>query len=109
LGRAPIRALRLGTADEPPTYVKQLTGWSRDGRWTSRFGVDYGAALSAIAVPVLPLAGAGDWMCTPADAQAFAARIPSAAPVRVVGRAHGDAIDPDHFQLFTRTELRPLW
>jgi hypothetical protein len=21
----------------------------------------------------------------------------------------GDALDPDHFELFTRSELRPLW
>jgi hypothetical protein len=30
------------------------------------------------------------------------------AKLRVVGRAHGDAIDPDHFQLFTRPELTRL-
>jgi len=29
--------------------------------------------------------------------------------MRVVGRGHGDAIDPGHFELFTRDELRPLW
>jgi alpha-beta hydrolase superfamily lysophospholipase len=108
-GKAPIRAIRAGTADEAATYVRQLTGWNSSGRWTSLRGVDYLAALATIATPVLPLVGAGDWMCTPEDAAGFARRIPTAAAVRVVGRRHGDALDPDHFQLFTRPELRPLW
>jgi pimeloyl-ACP methyl ester carboxylesterase len=109
LGRAPIRAVGAGTADEAAAYVAQLTGWSRAGRWTSLRGVDYLASLDRIAVPVLPIVGDGDWMCTPHDAIGFAARIPTAAPVRIVGRWHGDAIDPDHFELFTRAALRPLW
>ena len=109
LGRAPIRALRIGSSDEAATYVKQLTGWTRAARWTSLRGIDYGAKLETIQTPVIPFVGAGDWMCTPADARAFVQRIPNAAPVRVVGAQHGDALDPDHFGLFTRTELRPLW
>jgi len=47
-------------------------------------------------------------MCTPRDAQVFYGQIRGGAPLRVVGRAHGDRIDPDHFQLFTRPELRAL-
>ena len=109
VGRAPIRALRAGTADEAATYVRQLTGWTRAARWTSLRGVDYGANLARITTRVLPVVGAGDWMCTPADARAFADRIPTAAAVRVVGKQHGDGLDADHFTLFTRTELRPLW
>jgi predicted alpha/beta hydrolase len=109
LGRAPIRALRAGTADEAATYVRQLTGWTRTARWTSLRGADYRANLARIETPVLPFVGAGDWMCTPADARDFVARIPNAAPVRVVGTQHGDALDPDHFALFTRSELRPFW
>ena len=109
LGRAPIRALRIGNADEARTYVKQLTGWTRAARWTSLRGVDYLAAMRTIATRVLPICGAGDWMCTPVDARGFAAHLPDALPVRVVGKQHGDALDPDHFQLITRRELRPLW
>ena len=109
LGRAPIRALRLGTADEARTYVRQLTGWTRAGRWTSLRGLDYLAAAPSISTPVLPLVGAGDWMCTPRDAAELAGHLTHAARVRVVGTAHGDALDPDHFELFTRAELRPLW
>lgn len=108
LGRAPIRALRVGTADEAATYVRQLTGWTRAARWTSLGGVDYGAAAHAIDTPVLAFTGAGDWMCTPRDARAFVDRL-RAPPLRLVGKAHGDALDPDHFELFTRRELQPLW
>lgn len=109
LGRAPIRALRAGTADEARTYVAQLTGWASSGRWTSLRGADYTAAAHAIVTPVLPFAGAGDWMCTPRDATGFSGHLPNAPRVRIVGLAHGDALDPDHFELFTRPELRPLW
>ncbi len=109
LGHAPIRRLRVGTADEAATYVHQLTGWSASGRWTSLRGVDYTAAAEAVATPVVPLCGAGDWMCTPRDAAAFLGHLPQASPLRVVGTAHGDALDPDHFQLFTRAELAPMW
>jgi len=102
LGRAPIRALRLGTADESATYVRQLTGWARAGRWTSLAGVDYLRAIETIETPVLPIAGGADWMCTPRDAADFAGRIPGAAPLRVVDGA-------DHFQLFTRPAHRAHW
>lgn len=109
LGRAPIRALRVGTSDEAATYVRQLTGWTIAARWTSRGGIDYQTAAQSITTPVLPFVGAGDWMCTPSDAAGFAGHLECAAPLRVVGTMFGDAIDPDHFELFTRPELRPLW
>ena len=109
LGRAPIRALRVGTADEAATYVRQLTGWTLAARWTSLGGIDYQAAAPSITTPVLPFVGAGDWMCTPRDAAGFAGHFACSAPLRVVGTMFGDALDPDHFELFTRPELRPLW
>jgi alpha-beta hydrolase superfamily lysophospholipase len=109
VGRAPIRALRVGTADESATYVEQLTGWARSGRWTSLRNVDYAAALETIATPTHAFCSAGDWMCRPPDAEAICGRIPTCGRLRIVGRVHGDALDPDHFQLFTRDELAPLW
>ncbi len=107
-GKAPIKALRVGTADESATYIDQLTGWSKSGRWTSQRGIDYMVALEAIDIPCSAFAGAGDWMCRPPDAEAVAKRIRTCSPVRVVGREKGDVLDPDHFQLFTRPELREL-
>lgn len=107
-GRAPIKAMRAGTADESASYVRQLTDWSAQGRWTSLRGVDYLVALETIAAPAFAFTGAGDWMCRPSDAEAIARRIRTCAPLRVVGRRHGDPLDPDHFQLFTRPEVTAL-
>jgi len=109
LGFAPIRALRLGTDDENRAYVEQLAGWARTGRWTSRAGVDYQAALPAITVPAWAFVGAGDRLCRPADAEVLRAALPGAPPLRVVGTAAGDAFDPDHFTLFTDGRMKPLW
>jgi predicted alpha/beta hydrolase len=107
-GRAPIRALRAGTADESVSYVGQLTSWSMQGRWNSLRGVDYMVALETITAPTFAFAGAGDWMCKPSDAEAIARRIRTCGPLRIVGRKYGDRLDPDHFQLFTRPELTGL-
>jgi hypothetical protein len=113
LGRAPIRALRLGTEDEPRDYVEQLAGWGLTGRWTSRTGLDYLAAISHLdpRLPVWACTGAGDRLCLPTDARALLAALPRAPsrPLRIVGRASGDAIDPDHFALFKNPQLAPLW
>ncbi len=108
-GRAPIRALRAGTADEAATYVRQLTGWTLAARWTSLGGIDYQAAMHSITTPVLPFVGARDWMCTARDAAGFAGHLACAAPLRVVGTMFGDAMDPDHFEMFTKAEMKPLW
>ena len=105
LGRAPIRAVGAGNADESKTYVTQLTDWFRHKRWTSLRGLDYGDALAKISTPTFAVAGAGDWMCKPDDARAIAERIPSCEPLRIVGRAYGDPSDPDHFELFTDPAL----
>ena len=107
-GRAPIRALRAGTADESASYVDQLASWSANGRWMSLRGVDYLVALETITTPVFAFSGATDWMCRPPDAEVITRRIRSCGPLRVVGRKHGDPLDPDHFQLFTRPELTRL-
>ncbi len=112
-GFAPVRALRFGSEDEPASYVSQLVGWSRTGRWTSRDGVDYLAALRGVDVPAWGVIGAGDRLCGPDDAQVLLRRLRGvggdAVPLRVVGRAYGDAFDPDHFTLFTREEMAPVW
>jgi alpha-beta hydrolase superfamily lysophospholipase len=100
-GKAPIRALRIGSADESRLYVEQLTGWARSGRWTSLRGIDYLAALEAIDVPAVAFCGGADWMCRPDDAVRVAGRIRTCGQVRVVEKA-------DHFSLFTRPELRDL-
>lgn len=109
LGYAPTRRLRIGSDDEPREYVADLDRWVRSGRWTSRRGLDYRAGLAAIHCPTWAVAGVGDRLCRPHDAEALRAGLPGAGPLRQVGRAHGDALDPDHFELFTMRALRPLW
>ena len=109
LGFAPIRALRLGTDDEPRAYVAQLTGWARTGRWTSRTGVDYLVSIDRIETPTFAFVGAGDRLCRPDDAEVLRGRLPGAMPLRVVGEDHGDPADPDHFALFTDGRQTRLW
>lgn len=108
-GKMPIRALRIGTSDEAATYTAQLTGWVRTGRWTSRRGIDYLALLAKVDVASWAFVGAGDWMCRPRDADVLVRRLRGAPPLAIVGRATGYALDCDHFNLFTRRELVPLW
>jgi len=90
-GKAPVRALRAGNADEAKSYVEQLTGWSRARRWTSLYGIDYGAQLARIDVPAVAICGGADWMCRPDDARTIADRV--GAPLEVVPGA-------SHFSLF---------
>jgi pimeloyl-ACP methyl ester carboxylesterase len=108
LGFAPIRLLRAGTDDEPRGYVDDLTGWAASGRWTSRIGVDYLAAAESITAPCWAVTGAGDRLSSVEDARVIASSIPG-CDLRVVGRASGDGVDPDHFTLFSAETLAPLW
>jgi predicted alpha/beta hydrolase len=108
-GRVPVRRLRIGSDDESYPYMAQLATWVRTGRWTSRGGRDYRSALADLDVPVYAASGEGDWLCRPADAEALRAAIPGALPLRRVGVRFGDALDPDHFELFTRPQLEPFW
>ena len=109
LGRAPIRALGLGNNDEPRGYVSQLATWARTGLWRSRDGVDYLASLATIEVPTWAVCGAGDRLCSFQDAEVMRKRIRHSAPLRRVGVGFGDPLDCDHFTLFTREEMAPLW
>jgi alpha-beta hydrolase superfamily lysophospholipase len=108
-GFAPIRALRLGTDNEPRSYVEQIAGWAMGGRWTSRTGVDYMRSLAEIDAPALAVCGEGDRLCTPRDAAVLVDRLPRGRTLRRVGRAHGDPLDPDHFELLSRPELSQVW
>lgn len=109
LGYAPVRRLRAGTDDEPRQYVEQLAGWALRGRWLGADGTDYLANLASITTPVLAVTGDGDRLSYPRDAEALRERLPNALPLRCAGKLRGDAIDPDHFSLFTDARLEPLW
>lgn len=109
IGHAPVRRLGLGSDDEPAGYVAQLADWCRTGRWRGLDGFDFEAALENIDVDTWAVVGAGDRLCGPADASRFLERLPAGRPLRIVGRERGDALDPDHFTLFTRAQMTPVW
>ena len=68
-GYAPIRAFRIGSDDEPRSYVEQLTDCAFGDHWTSRDGsVDYAAQLASIRTPTLSLVAGHDALCTRRDA-----------------------------------------
>jgi predicted alpha/beta hydrolase len=107
-GRAPARALRFGTDDEPASYVRQHATWTR-GTWRSLAGVDYSAALPSLAVPTLALTADGDWMCTPRDVREFLAPLAPYALLECIGTLRGHPFNPNHFQLLTDPRLTPAW
>lgn len=108
-GVVPVRRLGLGSDDEAYPYMAQLARWARAGRWTSARGEDYLRAIEDLRTPALAVTGEGDRLCRPRDAEAMRARLPAAEPLRRVGVRFGDALDPDHFGLFTRPALAPVW
>src|SRR5262249_17948113 len=61
-GYLPVRRLRLGTADEPYPYLAQMGSWLAAGDWLSRDGTSYFRALPRLRVPILSVAGAGDFL-----------------------------------------------
>jgi len=110
-GRAPIRALRLGTDDEPAPYVAQLASWVRTGRFfTADRAANYDDTLRRIVCPVMVVVGAGDPLCRMREARDLAERLGSAdRRYRTVGRAQGFALDATHFTLFTSPKAWPVW
>jgi predicted alpha/beta hydrolase len=110
LGYLPVRRLRLGTADEPYAYLAQMGEWVHSKDWTDRSGRSYLAGLPAITAPILSIAGAGDrLMAVPECQQALVERTRGSVRHLVLGRAHGDELDPDHMGLVLDPRLRPRW
>lgn len=109
LGYAPIRRLRLGSDDESTGYVQQLHSWGVSTEWTSLEGVHYEDTLGTVSAPTFSVVGDADKLCRPRDAERFRRQLPNAQPLRIVGRRHGDPIDPDHFSLFTNRAMTGVW
>ncbi|MHB8872185.1 MAG: alpha/beta fold hydrolase [Myxococcaceae bacterium] len=110
-GRAPIRALRLGTDDEPAPYVAQLASWVRTGRFLTADGAaSYDDTLPLVKAPVMVVVGGGDPLCRLGEALELAARLGSTERrTLIVSRAHGFALDATHFTLFTSPRAAPAW
>ncbi len=94
LGYLPARRLRVGTNDEPASYLEELAGWVRDGRWP------WLDAASRIAAPTYVVVGDRDAYCRLADARLVADRLGGPVALRLVPGA-------DHFGFFRRQ--RALW
>ncbi len=114
LGHFPARLLRLGPEDEHAGIMEQWMRWNLGGRWVGEDGTDYFAACGRITVPVLALAGGGDWLIAPPAAcedlvNAFAS---TDATFLRCGRAEGFSEDFDHNRLLVsstaRAEVWPL-
>ena len=110
-GRAPIRALGVGTDDEQAVYTRQLSSFVRTGRFASAdLRIDYDAALGKIALPVLTIAGGGDLLCRPDEARDLSRRLTAATHEEiVVSRAAGYAFDATHFSLWTSARAHRVW
>jgi pimeloyl-ACP methyl ester carboxylesterase len=111
-GRAPARALRFGSCDEPLPYVEDLARFWKQARWESRDGsLDYLGAMKTIHVPVLSILGAGDTlMAHPVAARAWMeVHGPEHTQTWVVGRSEAVPFDPDHMGLVTDLRARPVW
>lgn len=108
-GYLPARRLRLGSDDEPASYMLDFLRWVTAGAWSSREGVDYLAAAGNIRSPALVVVGAADRRCQPEDARTIAGRLGGPRAWRPVGRAHGDATDADHMGFFRRGLASTLW
>jgi predicted alpha/beta hydrolase len=89
-GYAPIRAFRMGSDDEPRSYVEQLTDCAFGDHWTSRDGsVDYAAQLASIRTPTLSLVAGRDALCTRRDAQEIVDALAGEKELRVVDSIRG--------------------
>lgn len=109
-GYLPARDLRIGTADEPLTYLRQLGGWLGQSDWTAQSGHSYLADLPSVRVPLLSVAGAGDYLLAAPDCQLrFACHTRGPVTHITVSRRHGYACEPDHMSLVLDERLVPLW
>jgi predicted alpha/beta hydrolase len=91
LGRLPVRALHLGSDDEPASYLAEFAGWVKSRSWPPL------ARLHTFKAPTLVVVNRGDLYCTHADARVVSSRL--GGPVRTL-----DA-EGDHFGLFTTPNL----
>lgn len=109
-GRFPARALRLGSDDEPQTFVADLERFARTGRWASAEGVDYLGALSRLHIPVLSVVSEGDRLeCRPACGVRLATRLGASSDVLRVTCGDEDSRAPDHMGILTNGRARSTW
>lgn len=112
LGRFPARLLGLGPEDELPGVMAQWMTWNLQGEWLGEDGIDYGAALADVRVPVLAMSGAGDTVFAPPRAcRTLVEMIGSDdATYRLAGLGTGFSEDFDHPGIVVaRHARREVW
>ncbi len=65
VGRFPARLLALGPEDELGGVMAQWMTWNLEGHWVGDDGTDYQSLLARLELPILFLAGAGDYLEAP--------------------------------------------
>jgi predicted alpha/beta hydrolase len=106
-GRFPARALGIGPEDEHPGIMAQWMAWNVRGRWIGADGTDYLAHARRVTVPVLALAGAGDFIAPPAACRALLDELGGTdRTLQVCGRVHGFAENFTHDRMLVSTPAR---
>jgi oxygen-independent coproporphyrinogen-3 oxidase len=109
-GYLPVRDLRMGSADEPYAYLRQMGAWLGQHDWTARDGRSYLHALSAVRVPILSVASVGDRLLAVPTCQLRLAGQTQGPVTHInVGRAWGDPCEPDHMGLVLDSRMAPVW
>ncbi len=108
MGRFPARLIGIGPEDEHAGIMRQWMRWNLSGRWHGDDGTDYFANCARVAIPILALAGAGDWAIAPpslcedlVDATASGDRT-----FVTCGRAEGFGEDFNHNRVLVSTPAR---
>ena len=114
LGRFPARVLGIGPEDEHAGIMEQWMRWNLSGHWRGEDGTDYFANCARVTVPVLALAGGGDWMIAPPRLCRDLLDATSSRDSTFVdcGRSHGFAENFNHDRLLisgpAREQVWPL-
>lgn len=112
-GFVPVRAARMGSADESAQYWQDLADIYRHDAWRSADGFDYHAALAGIRQPVLHVLSEGDWFLgNPSEAALFLGPLGHRRELLVGAAVPGSVLgsySPTHMALLTDARAQPLW
>jgi len=114
MGRFPARMIGIGPEDEHRGIMQQWMRWNISGQWRGDDGTDYFANCASITIPILALAGGGDWaIAPPALCEDLVNATASTDRTFIAcGRAEGFAEDYNHNRVVVsasaRREVWPL-
>jgi predicted alpha/beta hydrolase len=110
VGRFPARTLRIGSDDESRAYFEDFDRYARTGRWTSRAGDDYLAALGRVRVPVLQVVSDGDRIeCVAESGLRFVVKCGGPHEAIRIAESDGGGPPPDHMGMVTSGRVGSVW